>query len=113
MPVKQFCGSPEHVISRRGFLKTVGAAAGAAAFADMTGIQALGSPSLAGELAHNGKRCILLWLAGGASQMETWDPKPGVPTGGPFLAIHTSTPGSRISQLMPRIAAPLKRNAHL
>ena len=28
------------------------------------------------------KRVILLWLAGGASQLETWDPKPGAPTGG-------------------------------
>jgi Protein of unknown function (DUF1501) len=111
MPAKRFCGSPEHVISRRGFLKTVGAVAGAAAFADMTGIQALGSPSVAGELAHSGKRCILLWLAGGASQMETWDPKPGVPTGGPFLSIQTSTPGIRISELMPKMAARLKDTA--
>src|SRR5438477_585997 len=56
MPANRFCGSPEHVISRRGFLRTVGAAAGAAAFADMTGIQALGSPSVAGELGHEDSR---------------------------------------------------------
>jgi hypothetical protein len=111
MPRNTFCGSAEHVVSRRGFLQTVGAAAGAAAFANMTGIQALGSPSVAGELAHSGKRCILLWLAGGASQMETWDPKPGVPTGGPFLSIQTSTPGIRISELMPKMAARLKDTA--
>src|SRR5260370_42566857 len=108
MPAKRFCGSPEHVISRRGFLKTVGAAAGAAAFADMTGIQALGSPSVAGELAHSGKRCILLWLAGGASQMETWDPKPGVPTGGPRLSCRTSAPGLRTSRLRAKKAARRK-----
>ena len=111
MPRKLYCGSAEHVISRRGFLQTVGAVAGAAAFADMTGIQALGTPSVSGELAHSGKRCILLWLAGGASQMETWDPKPGVPTGGPFLSIQTSTPGIRISELMPKMAARLKDTA--
>jgi hypothetical protein len=108
MPRKPFCGSAEHVVSRRGFLKTVGAAAGAAAFANMTGIQALGSPTLANDLRAAGKRCILLWLAGGASQMETWDPKPGAVTGGPFQSIQTSTPGVRICELMPRMAGRLK-----
>src|ERR1700724_2934959 len=108
MARKLFCGSAEHVVSRRGFLKTLGAAAGAAAFADMTGIQALGSPAVAGELHRTGNRCILLWLAGGASQMETWDPKPGAVTGGPFQSIQTSVPGVRISELMPRRASRLK-----
>ena len=102
------CGSPGHVISRRGFLRTVGAAAGAAAFADMTGIQALGSPGVADDLRHSGKRCILLWLAGGASQLETWDPKPGAGTGGPFRSIQTTTPSIRICELMPKMAARLK-----
>src|SRR5829696_5977278 len=95
-----FCGSAAHPVSRRGFLGAV-AAAGAAAFADMTGLQALGTPAIADELRRNGKRCILLWLAGGASQLETWDPKPGAVTGGPFRAIQTSAPGIRISELMP------------
>jgi hypothetical protein len=103
-----FCGSAGHVVSRRGFLKTVGAAAGAAAFADMTGIQALGTPSVAGELRRGEKRCILLWLAGGASQLETWDPKPGANTGGPFRSIQTSIPGVHISELMPKMASRLK-----
>jgi hypothetical protein len=102
-----FCGSPEHVISRRGFLGTV-AAGGAAAFADMTGIQALGTPQIARELRRRQRHCIVLWLAGGASQLETFDPKPGAETGGPFRSIHTSTPGIRISELMPRMAARLK-----
>src|SRR3989442_13274557 len=108
MPRKPCCGSAEHVVSRRGFLKTMGAVAGAAAFADMTGIQALGSRALADDLRHSGKRCILLWLAGGASQMETWDPKPGAVTGGPFQSIQTSVPGVRICELMPKIPARLK-----
>src|SRR2546423_10679831 len=108
MPRQAFCGSPEHVVSRRGFLKTVGAAAGAAAFADMTGIQALGLPQVSDEMRRSGKRCILLWLAGGASQLETWDPKPGAVTGGPFLSIQTSVPGVRICELMPKMAGRLK-----
>src|SRR6185437_11622122 len=43
-----------------------------------------------------------------ASQLETWDPKPGAPTGGPFRSIETSTPGVRISELMPKMAARMK-----
>lgn len=108
--LKGFCGSSEHVVSRRGFLKTV-AAAGGLACADMTGLQVLGSKALADELRRNQKRCILLWLAGGASQLETWDPKPGVRTGGPFVSIQTSTPGIRISELMPKMARRLKDTA--
>src|SRR5262245_44524179 len=121
MARNSFCRSAEHVVSRRGFLGAM-AATGAAAFADMTSVQALAAPEVADELRRNQKRCILLWLAGGASQLETWDPKPGAVTGGPFESIQTSVPGIRISELMPRMAARLKdtciirslntRNAH-
>jgi len=41
---------------------------------------------------------ILLWMAGGPSQFETFDPKPGVETGGPTEAISTAVPGIRIAQ---------------
>ncbi len=88
---------------RRGFLGA--AAAGAAAFAaDMTVLDVLKSPVLAGELKRHEKRVILLWLAGGSSQLETWDPKPGTPTGGPFRSIPTAVPGIHISELMPKMA---------
>ncbi len=108
MSRKQFCGSSDHAVSRRGFLTSLAALAGGAAFADMTAIQVLGTPQVADELRRNQKRVIMLWLAGGASQLETFDPKPGVPTGGPFQSIQTSTPGIRISELMPRMASRLK-----
>lgn len=108
MTRKLFCGSPDHAVSRRGFLTSLAAMAGTAAFADMTGIQVLGTRALAEELRQQQKRIIMLWLAGGASQMETFDPKPGVPTGGPFRSIQTSSTGVRISELMPRMARRLK-----
>jgi hypothetical protein len=102
-----FCGSPVHALSRRGFLGA--AAATAAAFAaDMTRLDVLAAPALAGELKKQQKRVILLWLAGGASQLETWDPKPGAATGGPFRAIPTSVPGIHISELMPKMAKRIK-----
>jgi hypothetical protein len=84
-------------------------AAGAAAFAaDMTGLDVLTEPILAGELKKKQKHVILLWLAGGSSQLETWDPKPGAPTGGPFRSIATSVPGIQISELMPKMAQRMK-----
>jgi Protein of unknown function (DUF1501) len=103
-----FCGSPAHAVNRRGFLGGA-LAAGAAAFADMTGLDVLASPALASELKKQQKSVILLWLAGGASQLETFDPKPGAPTGGPFRAIPTAVPGIHISELMPKMAARIKQ----
>jgi hypothetical protein len=100
---KTFCGAPEHVVDRRGFLTTAGVAAAGFA-AGMTDLNVLQEPVLAAALKKKQKRVILLWLAGGASQLETWDPKPGAVTGGPFRAIQTSVPGVHISELMPQMA---------
>ena len=84
------CVPSQHAVSRRGFLsdgalRTAGAVGVAGCFAaDMGQIHALRSEEVAAELKKQDKRVILLWLAGGASQFETWDPKPGAKTGGPF-----------------------------
>jgi hypothetical protein len=102
-----FCGSPDHAVSRRGFLGGA-LALGATAFADMTQLDALTSSAMASELKKEQKRVILLWLAGAPSQLETWDPKPGAATGGPFRSIQTDVPGVRISELMPKMAQRLK-----
>lgn len=104
---KNFCGSPDHSMSRRMFLGAAGAATAAYA-ADMTQLDLLSSQTLASELKKNNKRVIPLWLAGGASQLETWDPKPGAPTGGPFRSIKTDVPGLHISELMPKMAQRMK-----
>ena len=47
---------------------------------------------------------ITLWLAGGASQLETWDPHPDTKIGGPETSIKTRLPGLEISSLYPRTA---------
>src|SRR6516162_6954353 len=102
-----FCGSPVHALDRRAFLSTM--ATGAAAFAaDMTGLDVLMNPALAGELKKKEKRVILLWLAGGASQLETWDPKPGTATGGPFQSIPQSVPGIYFPELMRKMPQRMK-----
>jgi hypothetical protein len=101
MAHQRFCGSPEHTVDRRLFLQ------GGLATALGVGLVGLEAPShawAAGEVAKKKKQVLLLWLAGGSSQFETWDPKPGRPTGGPFKAIPTSVPGVHICELMPRMA---------
>jgi hypothetical protein len=88
------CGSAEHTLSRRAFLGTLTAA----------GFGALVHPLAASQLAKAQKRVLVVWLAGGSSQLETWDPKPGTNTGGPFLTIPTSVPGTHICELLPHTA---------
>src|SRR5271169_408080 len=63
--------------------------------------------ALAGQAAQDPRRrksCILLWMSGGPSQIDTFDLKPGHAHGGPFKAIATRTPGVSISEHLPRIA---------
>jgi hypothetical protein len=57
------------------------------------------------------KRALFIWLAGGASQFEMWDPKPGRETGGPFREIATKVPGYHVGELMPRLAGLMDRFA--
>jgi hypothetical protein len=47
---------------------------------------------------------ITLWLSGGPSQLETWDPHPGTKIGGPTKAISTSIPGVEIASSFSRLA---------
>ncbi len=50
--------------------------------------------------------CIMLFLVGGPSQLDTWDPKPKAPVEvrGPFKPIRTSVPGIQISEIFPKMA---------
>ncbi len=57
------------------------------------------------------KSVILLWMNGGPSHLDTWDPKPGTKNGGPHKAIKTSIPGVQISQHLPQMAELAKRIA--
>ncbi len=64
-------------------------------------------PLLAADTAtnpHRKRSCILLWMDGGPSQMDTFDLKPGAVNGGPFREIDTNAPGVRISEHFPKIA---------
>ncbi|MBY0232106.1 MAG: DUF1501 domain-containing protein [Gemmataceae bacterium] len=68
----------------------------------------LGDLAAAAAPAKGRKRaCILLWMNGGPSQMETFDPKPGHKNGGPTKEIATSVPGVRLAQNLPGVAKHL------
>ncbi len=100
------CGSADHIISRRSFLGTATSGLGLA-----SGFSGMIRPAVSAELARRERQVLLIWLHGGASQLETWDPKPGTDTGGPFRSIETSLPGVRISELMPLTAKQMHRMA--
>jgi hypothetical protein len=95
------CASPEHSLHRRKFLKGM-AAGGALSIMSWSGLFSL--KAFAEQAKREGKHCILLWLCGGPSQFETWDPKPKSSYGGPFRSIPTKIPGVRFSELMSQCA---------
>lgn len=84
--------------SRRSFFKSAAVsvsagalAAGSFGLSDVFSLQA-------DELKRRGRSMILLWMQGGPSQFETFDPKPGHANGGPTEAIETAVSGIRIAK---------------
>ena len=68
--------------------------------------------TLSADAATDPKRrrsCILLWMNGGPSQMDTFDLKSGHVNGGPFREIATAVPGIKISEHLPRLARHMDR----
>ncbi len=105
------CSSHEHGWSRRRMLGAMAGGVGAAGAAGAGGLGGLLQPVLAEEMARNDKQILLVWLDGGMSQLESWDPKPNTPFGGPFRSIPTTLPGVHISELMPKLARQMQRLA--
>ena len=97
----KLCKPWEHRLSRRQLLGFAGGTAGA------FGLGALGGlvhPARAEELKQKQRQVLFIWIDGGMSQLESWDPKPGTQFGGPFRTIPTSLPGVHISELMSKTA---------
>ena len=88
-------------ISRRCFVKS-----GISSFLGLVAMQHFSSNSLAQleDILPRAKRCIVLFMSGGASQLDTFDPKPGTKNGGPFRAIPTSVKGIEVSEHLPQVA---------
>lgn len=94
-------------ITRRDWLRL--AAAGVVGYSMSGWMQALADQSATDPRRR--RSCILLWMNGGPSQLDTFDMKPGHNNGGPFKEIGTSVPGIRISEHLPRVAQQMKHLA--
>ncbi len=79
-------------LKRRTFLG--GAIGGFFAYAMRNGLDA----AFANQPTGTAQRCVVLWMNGGPSQIDTFDPKPGASTGGEFRSIQTVVPGIEISE---------------
>jgi hypothetical protein len=97
--------------SRRNFLK-----AGLAGIAGLSVPRLLQERAAAGMASRqspspSGKSVILLWMTGGPSHIDTWDPKPDRPVEnrGPFGVTATKVPGVLICEHLPKMAALLDR----
>src|SRR2546423_4612666 len=88
------CGSGEHRLSRRQVLAGLGGVA----------LGSMLTPALAEAIQKQRKQVIFIWLDGGMSQLESWDPKPTTQFGGPFRTISTPVPGVHVSQLLEKTA---------
>lgn len=97
------CHSDDHLIARRQFL------GGLAGSFVAGGLGVLTAPAVAEQIQKNGMRVLVVYLSGGVSQLESWDPKPKTDTGGPFRAIQTAVPGMQISELLPRTATHMDK----
>jgi uncharacterized protein (DUF1501 family) len=91
----------EAALDRRRFL-----AASAASFFGLLVSEALRTRDAHADTAPAAPAtaCIVLWLNGGPSHLDTFDPKPGTPSGGPFKAIKTRAPSIQLSQHLPHLA---------
>jgi uncharacterized protein (DUF1501 family) len=95
--------------SRRWFLQT--------GIAGLAGLSLPGVLRCRAQTAASGgagrKAVILIWLSGGPSQLDTWDPKPDAPceVRGPFASIATHVPGVRLSEHLPLQARIMDRLA--
>ncbi|MBY0523776.1 MAG: DUF1501 domain-containing protein [Gemmataceae bacterium] len=95
------CKPVEH-INRRAFLKGTLATAAGGAFLNFGSL--FNSDSIAAEAKKLGKKCILLWMNGGASQIDTFDMKPGTDNAGPFRPINTKVSGMPVCEYLPKVA---------
>ena len=91
------------VISRRTFLRNVAVGAATAGLMSWKDAVALH----ADELRKRGMACVLLFMRGGPSQLETFDPKPDTDHGGPTKAISTAVSGIQIAEGWAKVASTM------
>jgi hypothetical protein len=88
------------VLSRRSFLRSLAVGSAGLGFLGWKDAVSLHAE----ELRKSGLSCILLFMRGGPSQLETFDPKPDTPNGGPTQDIATAVSSIRIAEHWPNVA---------
>src|SRR5262245_53635695 len=96
-------------IGRRELLGLTATAAGVSASGWLPVLAGHAAESAAAGRRH--KSCILLYMSGGASHIDTFDLKHGGDTGTDFQAIPTSVPGIQISEHLPKVAKLMHHGA--
>ncbi len=93
-------------VSRRTFLRVGGLATLGLSLPGFLRLQRLAADSGRADPTKKGVRCILLWMQGGPSHHDTFDPKPEAPAEvrGEFGTIPTTLPGVRIAEHLPLLA---------
>lgn len=95
------CNRQQH-LSRRSLLKSTLVTTSGMVVANWGAL--FHSQTIAAQAKKTGKRCIMLYMEGGASQIDTFDMKPGRPTAGPFRPIKTNVNGIEICEYLPKMA---------
>jgi hypothetical protein len=98
-----------HQVSRRDLMRLSAAGvlgSGMSGWMEVLAAQAAGQP-------ERKRSCILLWMNGGPSHLDTFDLKPGHANGGPFQEIATDVSGIRISEHLPQVAQRMSELAIL
>ena len=100
----QFCDG----LTRRDFLHAGSLTALGLSLPGLHALEAQGAVSSKKDM-----NCILLFLVGGPSQLDTWDMKPNAPEEirGPFKPIDTKIPGIQISEVFPKLAMEMDKVA--
>lgn len=99
------CTGWQHM-SRRSALGSLGMLTGAAW---LTGLAEQLARAADKQPRVRPKSLLMLWMAGGPSQLETFDPHPGTKIGGQVSAISTSVPKLQIANTLPLTAEQMHR----
>ncbi|MGI9445909.1 MAG: DUF1501 domain-containing protein [Rubripirellula sp.] len=102
-------------VTRRNFIRVGGLTALGLGMTQLSHLQRVtaANPVSKHKVQTKAKSCILIWLDGGASHLDTFDPKPTSPVEvrGPFASINSSIPGVRVSEHLPQTAKLLDQFA--
>jgi hypothetical protein len=104
LDLSRTCRSFRSAVSRRGFLHAGLLGTAGLSLSQLLAHEAAAAPASGAKRANN---VILLWMRGGPSHIDMWDPKPDAPAEfrGEFGTMNTSVAGIQLTDMLPRSAA--------